>query len=124
MIGLRALVFVIALSLGGAAGAEPACRGIAPLPAGHPRPDLMTDTVGLSLAARTLSVWPLGAMKLNSQAGVELTFAGGRSCFSTFAPNGRDGIRLDADQPVTTVELAVCDAEGGMCVPVRVVLRH
>ena len=118
------LVAAFVVSLAGSAFAEPGCRGVASLPAQHPQPAIVTQSVGVAVAGRTLSLWPLGAARLNPDAGVAVTFAGGHACFSTFTQAGRDGIRLDAEWPVVAVELALCDPDGGFCVPVRVDLKR
>jgi hypothetical protein len=120
-----ATLMVLGLAVGwsGAGLADPPCRGVAALKPGHPRTQIASRELGVSVADRTLSVWPLGTAKLNPEAGVAVTFVGGRSCVSTFTDAGRDGIRLDADAPVAAVEAAVCESGGGLCIPIRVEMQ-
>jgi hypothetical protein len=120
--GAAKLVLGAAVFCSGAALADPTCRGVAAQPTGHPRTQIASTVLGAGVVDRTLSVWPLGAAKLNPEAGVAVTFVGGRTCVSAFTPAGRDGIRLDAGAPVAVVEAAVCD--GGLCIPVRAELQH
>jgi hypothetical protein len=111
---------VVALVCSGPAQAEPACRGVVPQPSGHPSAQFATAELALAVAGRVVSLWPLGTAKLNPEAGVAVTFAGGATCFSIFPATGGDGIRLDADAPVAVVEASVCDSAGGICIPVRI----
>jgi hypothetical protein len=126
-VSARVPAFVVAIALllpGEHAAAGPACRGVAPLSPNHPPSQFAAAPVGAAVVDKTLSLWPLGTEKLNPGAGVEVAFAGGRTCFSTFTRAGEDGIRLDADGPVAAVQLALCDSGGGFCIPVRVELKR
>jgi hypothetical protein len=117
----RAALFI--LMSAGPAWAEPQCQGVTPLPGPHPPPAQVVEQLALAMHGRTLSLWPLGGTTLNPQAGVAITFARGETCVSTFTEAGRDGIRLDANAPVASVDIAVCAADGGLCIPIRAVLK-
>ncbi len=117
---IRAVVAMIAVAWSGLGEAAPQCQEVAPL---RERPSLSqvsSPELGVAVTGQKLAIWPLGTAKLNPEAGVEVTFSGGSSCISAFTEAGSDGISLYAGKAVAAVEAAVCQADGSLCVPVRV----
>lgn len=106
--------------------AQTACGTAHALPAPFPRPNIVDQGLAVALRAEDLAMWPQdGDMQINSDAGIVLHFNRGASCELAVTSAMEHGLRIALPPAgITAIDVALCDVNAGMCVPIRVRLSE
>lgn len=120
-------VCALALAISaGSAMAQTPCGAPHVLPAPFPRATITDQGLAIALHGQDFAMWPQDRdMQINADAGVVLYFSSGARCELTLTSVLEHGLRIVLPPArITAVEAAICDAQAGMCVPIRVKLTE